>query len=319
MNRNLALDSAGAPALHEREAALLHSVVYASIFSYPLTAEEVCYCAPSRLDPGQVSRILRESPRLRRLIEEGGGYFYPSGRRAWVRLRRLRERHSLRILRRNRRALQLIAALPATRLVALSGSIAHLNNSRGGDVDLFLVTRGARVWSVAVATLLLARLFRRRREICFNYLLSDRRWRLEREDLFGANQLIHLRPIAGFEACRELLRDNPSVRQLYPAAFAGGPRQPGWLRMLAPSPWMLRLKRGLEPLALRAPGAVLEWCCRRMYGGYLRRQAHGWTSPDEVRLEREVLKLHTESHRREVLRRFEEALRECLEKLPREP
>ena len=38
-------------------------------------------------------------------------------------------------------------------MVALSGSIAHCNLDRGGDLDLFIVTHGHHVWSVTVAVL----------------------------------------------------------------------------------------------------------------------------------------------------------------------
>jgi hypothetical protein len=59
----------------------------------------------------------------------------------------------------------------------------------------------------------------------------------------------------------------------------------------------------------RLLGAPLyERVCRAAYGWYLRRQSATWQSRDQVRLERECLKLHTSSHRPDVMVRFEEAV-----------
>jgi hypothetical protein len=45
-----------------------------------------------------------------------------------------------------------------------------------------------------------------------------------------------------------------------------------------------------------------------IYTSHLKRRAASWRSRDQVRLERECLKLHTSSHRREVMERFERAV-----------
>ncbi len=67
-------------------------------------------------------------------------------------------------------------------------------------------------------------------------------------------------------------------------------------------------KRAAERV-LAAPAAMVERVCERAYRAYLLRQAAGWRSPEQVRLEPDCLKLHTGSHRRSVLTRFEQAVR----------
>ena len=84
-------------------------------------------------------------------------------------------------------------------MVALSGSVAHLNLEGSGDLDLFIVTRGRRVWSVTVAVILLAKLLGRRRTLCANYVLSDTQLQMDQQDLFTASQIIHLKPLVGGE------------------------------------------------------------------------------------------------------------------------
>jgi hypothetical protein len=60
------------------------------------------------------------------------------------------------------------------------------------------------------------------------------------------------------------------------------------------------------------PSYPVEALCRSAYGWYLRRRSAGWRSPGQVRLERDALKLHTQSHRQSILDRFERAVEEAL-------
>jgi hypothetical protein len=76
--------------------------------------------------------------------------------------------------------------------------------------------------------------------------------------------------------------------------------EPGFARA-----WFVRaLEMALDWTAAPA----YERACRALYRWHLRRRAHTWRSHDQVRLEAECLKLHTHSHRREVMEQFERAL-----------
>ena len=71
------------------------------------------------------------------------------------------------------------------------------------------------------------------------------------------------------------------------------------------------LKSACERL-LAFPSHAVEAGCRQAYRTYLKRQASSWRSPEQVRLEDDVLKLHTRSHRQSVMERFEEVVRKTL-------
>ena len=193
------------------------------------------------------------------------------------------------------------------KVVALSGSIAHLNLDRGGDLDLFVITRGRRVWSVTVAIVLLAKLLGCRRTVCANFVMADTRLAVDDQDFFTANQILHLKPLVGRRAFAEFLDANPFVRRFYPnvsvPAGADVPMQ------LAEAPL---LKRILE-VALALPWTVCEAVSPRVPPAP-RATAAGWQSPQNVRLEADRLKLHTRSHREPVLARFDLALSRVLER-----
>jgi hypothetical protein len=107
---------------------------------------------------------------------------------------------------------------------------------------------------------------------------------------------------------QRLLEANPFVSEHYPN-FHAADRASARLRRGSRSNWV---KRAMETV-LYLPSAVAETLCRGAYGRYLERRSASWESPDQVVLGDSVLKLHTRSHRADVLERFEHALHDALE------
>ena len=295
--------------LSPNELAIARSVIYASLFDYPLTIDQL---HETLLESHQsISEILgtfASSAALQAIIEYRDGFFFPAGRERIVVERRRREARSRAFLERHRRFLTLVCALPYTRLVALSGSLAHRNLERDGDLDLFIITRGRHVWSVTVAVVLLAKVMRCRPVVCANFVVADTHLSLEQRDLFTANQVIHLRPLVGEPVFQEFLAANPFVGRFYPNYRVGGPGG-GDFRQIA---GFDRVKVTIERL-LSVPSRIVEAICRHAYGWHLRRRAGSWRSPEQVRLEPDALKLHTRSHRQATLDRFDCAVREALQ------
>lgn len=282
--------------LDDRERAIAQSVFYAGLFDYPLRLAELrATLIACRLTPSELLAVYRRSEALRRLVGERDGWFFPAGRDALIDERRRRERRSVAFLERHRLYLTTLCYLPWTRMVALSGSVAHLNLEGSGDLDLFLVARRRRVWLVTVAAIVLAKLLRRRATACVNFVVDDTALVVAPEDLFSASQIAHLKPLTGWAVYETLLAQNPFVASCYPnfhaaasRGFLGRERRAGVVR------------RGLE-LLLAPLGAVGERVCRVAYRRYLLRRQATWSSPDQVRLEDNCVKLHTQSHRRRIM------------------
>jgi hypothetical protein len=284
-----------------QEKAILQAVLYASVFDYPLTAEELWRTVPRQAVSIDVLKAaLAERPFLRDRIELIEGFYVPAGRGDLIERRRQREGSSRAFLARHRRTLDMVCALPFTRLVAISGSLAHLNADADADLDLFIVTKGPRVWTVAMSLVVLSRLMRRRKAVCANFLLADSHLSLDQHDLYTASQVLHLRPVIGRDMLGRFTEANPFVHDWFPNAKAAKPPQ----FPLPAAGWPRRLKRPLEAL-LWIPSGLTETLCRLAYGWHLRRRVSRWQSPDQVRLESGYLKLHTHSHRKAVLEELE--------------
>lgn len=280
-----------------QEIALLRSVAYASLFDYPLTLAQLhTSLVGERAEPPAIESWWRHSELLQATVEYRDGLFFPMGRADLLPMRSRREAVSRDLLAQNDRVLRLMARTPFVRMVALSGSLAHLNAEPSADLDVFVITAPGRVWSVTLSILVMARLFGYRRRLCLNYVVSERALAIEPADLFAANQIIHLKPICGRDVFSRFVAANPFVKETYPN-FASG------IAPLEPAP----LKTALEWVAAIAAPA-LERLARAVYGWHLRRRSTSWQSHDQVRLERECLKLHTTSHRAATLERYDAAV-----------
>jgi hypothetical protein len=299
------LQPAGATAsMTKEELAIARSVLYASLFDYPLTLTQLRQTLiESTQTPTEILALFGRSEPLQATIEHRQGFFFPRDRRDLVSERRRREARSRIFLDRHRRLLSVICALPYVKMVALSGSVAHLNLEGSGDLDLFIVTRGRHVWSVTVAVVLLAKLMRRRKTTCANFVLADSALALDQQDLFAASQIIHLKPLIGDDTYRSFVAANPFVSHFYPnfRVTPAGRRRRGWSRFAA------GLKSVVE-FAMAVPATLVESLCHRAYRAYLSRRSSSWLSPEQVRLEPDCLKLHTMSHRQSVLSRFDRAV-----------
>ena len=295
------------------ERAIARSVIYASLFDYPLTLEQLHQTLlESSASAAEILAVYQSSETLPLVVEHRDGFFFPVGRRDLVSERRRREALSRAFLDRHRRLLIAFSVVPYTRMIALSGSIAHMNLDEAGDLDLFIITRGRHVWSVTVAVLVIAKLLGRRDITCANFVIADSHLMLDQQDLFTANQTIHLKPLIGGDLLEPFVAANPFVVQHYPNFRPADAVAP----VLVESRALTRVKRAIE-WALQLPALPAEAICRVAYRWHLRRRARAWRSPGQVRLGRDYLKLHTQSHRQSVTERFESALADAFEAVER--
>lgn len=297
----------------EQELAVLRSVLYASLFDYPLTPAQLeASLIGVRADAATIDAWWRESDLLQAAIEHRDGLYFPAGRFDLVRTRSRREALSRELLERDRRILSLVAGMPFVRMVAISGSLAHLNAEGSADLDLFVITAPHRVWSVTVATLVLSKLLGWRKRVCMNYVVSEGAMSIAPQDLFSANQIIHLRPITGHHVFNRFVKANGFVREFYPNFEL---REAPKTSAFAPSELRRgRLRSAVEAVLSFGPAQIAERLARWAYGWHLQRRAAAWQSRDQVRLEAECLKLHTSSHRASTMAKFESAMEKATTK-----
>src|SRR5689334_11521265 len=97
--------------------AILHTVVYADIFHYPLTENEIHrYLTGSPVSLERVSDVLRNGALVPGSLERVGDYYLLPGRDQIVSTRRRRAQIAARLWPQARRYGRMIAALPFVRM-----------------------------------------------------------------------------------------------------------------------------------------------------------------------------------------------------------
>jgi hypothetical protein len=268
----------------EVDRAILRTVLYAALFQAPLTVTQLHRALMDvGVDRIEIRSRLRRSY-LRERVEQTGEDVYLRGREGSLPLHEERRRRTAGLLEAHRLLLRMVARLPFVRCVALSGACAH-DNATDDNVDLFLVVRRGRAWSVLLVVWLLAAALGRRRSLGLNYVVDEEGASLPERDLFTAAEIVGLRPLAGRPAYLQLIEANAWVAERFPNFF--------WMRRdTVPLPaagapgWIERaLDLGLAP--------ALEALSRRVLGARLRRE---WDGSSGVVLSPHRLKLHPVDH-----------------------
>jgi hypothetical protein len=211
--------------IHDVTDAILHTLVYADLFDYPLSAAEIHryltgYAAPL----ATVEEVLARDGRLGVCWTSCSSLWFLAGRDQLVGLRRQREASSQILWRRARPYTRLIAAVPFVRMVGITGSLS-MNNVNGprDDIDLLIVTAPNRVWLARGLVILIVYLARRFGvDLCPNYVMAEHYLRLDEPSLFTAHELAQIVPLDGWATYCRLLESNGWMTAFLPNA---APRQ----------------------------------------------------------------------------------------------
>lgn len=292
----VAAEETGAARADVTDHAILKTLAYAGLFQFPLTVAEL----HQRLMEVRLVRDELEarlgSPFLQERLERSGEYVFPRGQAGWIELRRERRAHTERLLARHARILSMVKAFPFVRLVALSGGCAH-DNAMDGDVDVFLVVRRRRAWTVTLALMVLAKVLGLRRTLCVNYVVDEAALALPETDRFTATEMTALRPLAGRQAYLDLLAANPWVAGHYPNAADGREAR------LQEVP---ETRRRLPERLLEVVAPALERLAHALLGWHLRKRVVG----EGVSLSAHRLKLHGRDNRPRITDALTQALQQ---------
>jgi hypothetical protein len=210
-------------------ASVLAAVVYADLFDYPLTTDELArYQVGTSYSRERIAHALRNDPDLQTLLVERGGLYSLRDRPEIAGTRVRRARSSRRIWRKARRYTWWAARMPFVRMVAVTGALAVDNIGAVPDIDLLVVARDGRVWLCRRALILcvrLARLFGD--DLCPNYIVSEADLELDQRDFYTAHELAQMVPVTGEAVYRKMLGVNAWAARYLPSAFASndGPRR----------------------------------------------------------------------------------------------
>jgi hypothetical protein len=210
--------------VHSLADAILHTVVYADLFDYPLTAREIHrFLARVPASLAAVEEHLVHHGRLNGALGSEDPFWFLAGREHLVGLRHERMAYAEMLWREARRYGRLMSGLPFVRMVAVTGSLTMNNvTSAHDDVDLLIVAARGRVWLARGLVILVVHLAQQRRgiELCPNYVLSEDHLQLDETSFFAAHELAQLIPLSGLDVYHRLLERNAWLGQYLPNVSA---------------------------------------------------------------------------------------------------
>jgi hypothetical protein len=104
-------------------------------------------------------------------------------------------------------------------MVAVTGALAANNADAGADIDYFIVTKAGRLWLSRALILALARVVEFFGvTLCPNYLVTENNLKLEEQDLFSAQELSRMVPLAGMGHYLEIREKNAWTKAFLPNA-----------------------------------------------------------------------------------------------------
>jgi hypothetical protein len=163
--------------------AILETLIYADLFDYALTFEEIARYLPVPADANSIRRALKEGCASGLFVSVDDYYTLP-GRGATVALRARRHHIAQTKWAAAQGPLRWIARLPFVRMVAVTGSLAVNNVEAQDDVDLLIVTAPQRLWLCRAFVILVVRLAARRVVLCPNYFLAETELALKQQSFF---------------------------------------------------------------------------------------------------------------------------------------
>ena len=275
---------------------VFQTLVYSDIFDYPLTAEEIHhYLTGMTASLDEVDRVLGTDSRFTKT----GRYFTLRGRESIVSLRDQRELHSQQRMRYALRYGRILGSLPFVRMVALTGSLAVLNDSKDADFDYMLVTRPHRLWTARAFVLLFGRLTKLfGHTICPNLIVTENCLEWHQRDLYSAREFCQMIPITGHDVYQALMKKNEWIKEYLPNAYQQLRNSPRKHKALV-------LQRLLE-LPLRGkPGNRLEqWEMKRKVARFSKQEGFG----EETRFNEEICQGNFDHHKCWVEQRFQSRL-----------
>ena len=290
--------------MHTLDAAILRTLLYADVFSYPMTLEEIHFYLihdeASSLEA--LRQRLQQSQFLDGILLQDGPYIALQGKEEAILTRQYRSNIAQKLMPLAQQYGMWLAQIPFVRMVALTGALAMRNPAHAhDDFDYMLVTQPGRVWLSRLIAVLFVRMARLRGiELCPNYVVATDQLLQDRQDLFIAHEVRQMIPIYGEAVYQDFQQQNHWAAcfmvNAQPRNMAEQSGKVSWAKSLAE--WALRGRMG---------NWLEAWEYRRKSARFakLRQQSN----TDAARIDAGNVKGHFEDHGWPVLRQYHERLR----------
>jgi len=205
------------------EKSILATIAYYDVLDYPMTGFEVFKYLINPLHIARLSgidfnaeiepmeninliNVLRElkSENLKPYIDEKNGFYFLRSRAGIIETRIERQKVSDELWKRAKKYTKYLQVIPFIKMILVSGSLAMSNARKESDIDLLIVAKHKRIWTVRFLITLFFQLIGKRRhgkktvgKFCLNHYITDKSLKINFPSLYNAQIYSHM--IAVFE------------------------------------------------------------------------------------------------------------------------
>ncbi len=218
------------------ERAIIKTLIYADIFDYPLTNDEIYkYLIKIKNQPfdfvqgrNEKVKITIKNLKNKKIIYEKDGYYFLQRKKYIVKERKERKVYSERKIEIVCKVASFLKFIPSVKLIGITGALAVNNSKKDDDLDLMIITSSKLLWTTRFLVTLLVELLGVRRhpggfvtsdKICLNMFLDEEHLSLpiKERDLFSAHEVIQVKPIYDRDQTyQRFLQENLWVKKYLP-------------------------------------------------------------------------------------------------------
>lgn len=193
----------------------LKTILYFSIFRYPLTLEEIhSYTNNISIEETQTDLSKLEADEIIKKIDD----FYVYNKDLDSVPKRLKGNlEAKKVMPIAEKRAKFIAKFPYVKAVGVSGSLSKNYYDSDGDIDFFVITKPNKLWICRTFLMLYKKIFllNSRKYFCVNYFISTNQLEIEEKNRFTATELKTLIPLHGKAVFEEFYNANHWVNNYF--------------------------------------------------------------------------------------------------------
>ena len=290
------------------------TVIFFDIFEFPLTLEEIQrYLLGKYSSLEELNDFLKSDSAIEHKTVNNCVYFFLKGRKNIVQTRLERKIISKKFWRKVRIYMPFIQLIPFMKMVAVCNTLAFNNTAKGSDIDLFIIAKRNRLFTVRFFTLAIFSLLGVRRNskkiagrFCLSFYVDEDFLNLEpvqfsKKDIYLPFWIVTMKPIYGQKTYENFLEANFWIKTYFSR--------------------MPNVKVDRKFGILRYFGSFFEFILRGKFGAWIEkkfetiqqkrhvRHLHMLKNQASVIVKKHILKFHNIDKRKEIVRGFEAKLR----------
>ncbi|GAA0729794.1 hypothetical protein GCM10009430_40300 [Aquimarina litoralis] len=233
----------------------LKTLLYFSIFKYPLSAKEI-YLFSAAENEREVN-IELDYLKQKGVVSTNKDFYFLDNNVSSVDRRIEGNRMANLVMDKAIRKGVLISKFPYVKSVGISGALSKNYHDKNGDVDYFVITKSERLWIARTLLMLYKKifLFNSRKFFCINYFVTEDSLEISEKNIFTATELLTLIPISG--DFKDFYNQNQWVSNFLPNLEIGKTS----ITSLTKKPL---LSGFIERTLNNKPGSVLESVCLKL-------------------------------------------------------